>query len=275
MAESDPQENKVHPTETLADAELLTRTGEQASVRPPVLEGQVAAADGHRIPATITLVLPPAPEPISSSRLNVRHVEAFVSLMKVIIWPLVILFFFWMLYAPLIRMIGILPDKLLASTKVSVGSLSFEIQQSARAAGSPELAQLISGLSPLAIEQLLNTARSRQQLAGRGGEPQSYTMPSAVEMGAVRELEKKGLLQFERPPDEFDRFLKSLPLDEDNVIGGERIWYRARRPLTSSEETELTDQVYYLTESGKRVFDLIIAAVSQELQQPPSSKVEP
>ena len=216
--------------------------------------------------ANITLITPEK-NPSKTSIFDLKTFEAFVALVKALAWPLLILYLFAVLRVPLTKTIELLPQKFSESTKFSVGSLSFEIQQSAEARGNPELGKLIGGLSPKAVETLLKIGKTTTSLVSYSPDSQTYYLLDDQEMDALSELDNKNIVEFIGMPfDEFRRFLENLHLKKQE----NRLGFNPTRRLTVQEEDALKKQNYRLTEEGQKAFDLIIQVVSQQLENPPS-----
>ena len=223
--------------------------------------------------ATITLITPKDLDK-TSERLGIRYFETSVSLIKAIAWPFIVLLLFVILHEPIIKLIKLLPDRVAQSTKISVGSLSFEIQQAATASGNPELADLIGGLSTSAIEELLSLGKSFHRYVGSNDEEQIYYIPNETIKRTLLELEKAGLLKFDMPMDEFDRFLNGLNLVRVNPNDVNDTGYKPTRPLSPDEKNKLKAQDYSLTPVGKRAFELITEVVAQNIKKVPPSEAK-
>lgn len=220
----------------------------------------------RRVPleANITLIIPKEDQP-NNKFSDTKALEHFVTLVKALAWPILILFLFVVLRVPLTQTIELLPQKFSESTKFSVGSLSFEIQQSAKATGNPELANLIGGLSPKAVETLLKVGKTTTSLVSYSPDSQIYYLPDEEELDALAELENKKIVEFSPMPiAEFRKFPAALSLKKlENSTG-----YSPSRPLTANEEDALKKENRRLTEVGQKAFELIIQVVSQQLEKP-------
>ena len=196
------------------------------------------------------------------SQTALKQLELFVQLVQALAWPLLILLLFVFLQKPLRRVLAVLPEKISESKKLTVGGLSFELQETAKAAGNPELAQLIGGLSTEAIKKLLRSSGTSHQLVGTYrplNGPTEYFLPSSEEEAPLLELERQGLLQFTVPYWEFQKFVRSLPLE----VNGARL---SGQPLDGELEKRLFEQGYELTPLGQKAFELVIQAVASELK---------
>jgi hypothetical protein len=111
---------------------------------------------------------------------------------KALAWPIVALVALVAVGGPVRTLLFRAGDVLGASSKVSVGSFSLEVQKAAAKAGDPELGELIRGLGSEAIKLLLNTGES--QVTSRGMFPPEGIFPGS----AVEDLHRAGLLEFEK-----------------------------------------------------------------------------
>jgi hypothetical protein len=93
--------------------------------------------------------------------------EHIVDLIKVTIWPFMILVFLIFYGSEISQIIKIIPKKLENSSKISVGSLSLEIEKSARITGNFELAEIIKNLSENGIRKLLTLGSGPHSLMVR------------------------------------------------------------------------------------------------------------
>lgn len=221
--------------------------------------------EGHVFDACVTLLTARETNQ-PSGRLSIKHLEVFVSFMKVMVWPALILILFLWLRGPITKTVEVLPERISKSTKLTVWNLSIEIQQAAQNSGHPELAEIIGELSPRAIETLLRIAKDKHGLVATGDGQSVYFLPTSEEMDALLELERKGLLRFELPPQDFNNFAQRLPWEINQQTGE----YRPTRPLTQAEKEKLLQQQYYLTDIGRTTFDLIIQVAAQEFHNPAS-----
>lgn len=87
-----------------------------------------------------------------------------LELVKVLIWPLLIIGFFSLFYSPLSASIRLLPEKLRESKKISIGSLSLEIQEVVVQKGDSRAAASLRKLPQPAIQLLLNTGHMPSRL---------------------------------------------------------------------------------------------------------------
>jgi hypothetical protein len=115
----------------------------------------------------------------------------------------------------------VLPDKISESKKFKVGSLSFELQEGARATGNPELAKLIGGLSTEAMKTLLRSSKNRFQLLvsyiPEHGSPE-YFLPDRHTEETLLELERARLLKFDEVLGERDYALALAHTAPDEAL---------------------------------------------------------
>jgi hypothetical protein len=210
--------------------------------------------------------------------------ENINDLFKAILWPLIVLIIFFSYKAELNDIIRLIPKKLESSSKISVGSLSFEIEKTARKTGNEELGEIIKNLSEGSIRKLLTLGSGRHSVMIRNdvneyNKEKSYTLPR--DFNILIELEKNGLLKADEPLDQFLSFFKRLKPEE-------KIWYMSNSGSTSrsrdstfdekvvdltistskinSKELERIDRFgIELSEMGKKAFGIIVKVISEQI----------
>jgi hypothetical protein len=201
--------------------------------------------------------------------------EAVAGIIKTLTWPLVILFLFFQFRDPLGQIAQLLPTKLEQASKVSAGGLTLEIEKTARAAGNPELSRLIGGLSRRALEILLRTSRTESSSLASTSQTEGeamirYNLPSGQELEAMHELERKKLLDFGTPLDNWMSKLKrELVLQSGGGRSETYVASQGRNKLDENSAKLLWSAHYKHSELGAKAVELIIQSVSAELQKPP------
>lgn len=204
----------------------------------------------------------PTPQTLETSKLVLEY-------LRVLAWPLIIVGLIAVYRPPLGRMIDSLATKLEAANKVTIGSLSLEIQERARQLGSLELAEDLEELSPDAVAVLMRTPRDgRMILMSTNSErPDEFGAPSQNELEALGELEAKGLISFDEPLGDFMDYLESHAdrLEPYETWGSdERDWYEIS-PSPSVDRSRIRQQGYELTERGREAVEAITQALAAEL----------
>lgn len=205
-----------------------------------------------------------APIPSSSRGLDLYRVS--VDLVSAVAWPMLVAVLLVAYRQPLREITSALPQKFLAASKVSVGSLSIEIEEKARATGNPVLIQSLHGLSPEAVKYLLEIGRTGIPLFVEGktfGGPKAYSLWVNDRMPVIRELASRGMLEFGEDLDPFLAWVKSrfrVVRDRDGTE-----LFVPTPPLLPAEERRLRAQFYGLSPLGKQAWDSVLAAVSKEL----------
>jgi hypothetical protein len=189
-----------------------------------------------------------------------------VVLLSALAWPVAVLALFYLLHPQLVPILEVIPKKLAESTTVSVGSLSLQIEKKAEASGTPELADLITGLSQAAVEKLLETGKSSFALVSNEDGTDYYYLPLRADVAALRELARKRLLKFDVPWAEFETALAAANLAFGQGLGSEV--QRVQRKLSAAQKALVTKQSYALSEKGERAFDLIVRSVGQQFNGP-------
>lgn len=191
-------------------------------------------------------------------------------LLRAVAWPLLALGFVLLFYAPIRRLIEIVPAKLDKADKANVGYLSWEIQQRVRERGGTELARIVGALSPAAVEELIRIPRhGTMALPGSYSGPneaRGYVIPSSVRSNAFRELRSAELIKFAKPFDDWLNHLALLPVREEKVDpnDGERTIVLAT-PLTPQQE-EGVRQSYELTPKGEQAVQAIVGVIGEQLR---------
>lgn len=202
----------------------------------------------------------------------IKGVEATVNLVKAVIWPALILYVFFALHVPIDQILSELPEKLSEAQKISVGSLSLEVQAQAKRTGGMELAVTLQNLSPKAVALLININRAYWAVYSLDMQERKIFGPSPERVKLVAELQSQNLLVFSEDPLAFDKFLKTLQLTKTSEgrtseHGEEQpAEYKLTRDLTEEENKRLQREQIHLTELGASAFDSVVAAVVEQLR---------
>lgn len=108
------------------------------------------------------------------TRVN-SYLDIIAKIFGLVSWPIVVLIFLLLFFSQIREMVSLLPEKFAKSNELSVaGLLSLKIQEEAKATGNEELANIISGLSQEAIEELITLGGTRSyRIIGSGEEDSS------------------------------------------------------------------------------------------------------
>ena len=199
-----------------------------------------------------------------------RALALVVELLRAVAWPLLTLGFVLMFYAPIRRMIELVPAKLDKADKANIGYLSWEIRQRVRQQGGTELARTVGALSPAAVEELIRIPRHGMMgLPGSYSGPNGatgYVIPSSVRLNAFRELQSAQLIKFAKPFDDWLNYLAVLPVREEKADpnDGERTMV-LEMPLTPQQE-EGVRQSYELTPKGEQAVQAIVGVIGEQLR---------
>jgi hypothetical protein len=101
-------------------------------------------------------------KPTPPESAHIKFFEAGARLIGSLAWPLLILFLFLSLRQQITAVFSAIPTKLSESTKVAIGSLSFEI---AKQTGDPQLPKLIEALSANGLTILMVTGNESKFFA--------------------------------------------------------------------------------------------------------------
>jgi len=199
---------------------------------------------------------------------TIEFLKLIIEGIQVLAWPILTVILVLMYNRPLRKMLDSLSSKFSEASKVSIGSLSLEVQAKAREAGNPKLAREVGTLSPPAIEQLLRTPRVGDMILLSTSDYQgnrNYGLPKLDEMNALRELEQKGFIKFR---EKLEPFLDKLhALRNTSIPNSDRVWFAASGPVASSTDEKFRKQGYTLTDLGHQAVDAIVKAVAAQLAQ--------
>lgn len=213
--------------------------------------------------------------------------ENINDLIGTILWPVLILIFFVIYRKQISYVAQLLLNKLELSSKISVGSLSFEIEKTAKQYGNFGLGKIIKNLTEPSIRKLLTLGSGRHSMIVRGTKftegksESSFIIPNDYEI--FLELEKNGLVKFDEPFDGFLTFFKRLNPDE-------RIQYKSKQGISHDHRLDLSDIKYTefsipvsklssdqfkkidsygleLSESGKKAFEIIVQVISEQIKK--------
>ncbi|MCZ7402751.1 MAG: hypothetical protein O8C61_11070 [Candidatus Methanoperedens sp.] len=115
------------------------------------------------------------------------YYKVTVSLIRVVIWPLIVLYFFLSLQAPLTATIEQVPNILSKTSYITISGVTLEINQRLSDEASPELKLALSELSPEALKEFVNTGQGDHMTKT------SY-LGFSTEKAKLEELDKKGLI---------------------------------------------------------------------------------
>jgi hypothetical protein len=150
-------------------------------------------------------------------------------------------------------------------SKVQFGDVSVELNRRALSIGGAELAQSLRAISPQAVRVLIEADPKDKNITlvwttgygepGKG--PKLLRVPPHEQLDALRELEERGLVEFESQFSDFNEFRRILgELDtwpDENYIPAER--------LEDNERFVLESQFAQLTSLGGKAYDAIIDVV--------------
>jgi len=206
-------------------------------------------------------------------------------LIKTLIWPVILLLLLILYGKPIGKTINLLPGKLEQSSKVSVGSLSFEIEKTAISTGNRDLADMIKNLSETSLRKLLTigygslifTVSSEYDKNGKG-EKRYLTPQHIVEF---QELEKNKLIAGEESIDNFLKYFKSLGAIEETRYSNDdgtttySSTTQSNHPYTElsllvsklsvEDEKRIAKYSIELTDKGKKAVDIIVKVIAEQI----------
>ena len=119
-----------------------------------------------------------------------EYYEATVTLIKAIIWPVIILYFFLTLRGPITATVEQLPNLFYKTTHITIAGVTLEIDQRLQAIAPPQLQEALSKLSANALKELVSI-----------GEATHYTRSSYPDFAqlepTLKELDQTGLITLE------------------------------------------------------------------------------
>lgn len=213
--------------------------------------------------------------------------ENINDLIKALLWPVIIFIFFLSYRSEFNSIVKLIPKKLENSSKITIGSLSFEIEKTAKESGNGELAEIIKNLSERGIRKLLTLGSGRHSLMVRNettansNSEKSYSIPRDIDV--VQELAKKGLLVTDEPLDNFISFFMNLkPIEKEQYTWtdespidshGDPISQKYTElqipisKLNKSDEERIDHYGFQLSSSGKKAFDIIVHVIAEQINK--------
>ena len=149
------------------------------------------------IQAEIQLQSPVEKKEPDSHSAQLEWFKTITELIKSLSWPIVALIVLLTFHGPLARVISLVPQKLEDATKVTIGTLSVEIQQKALMQGQTKVADGFSKLSPGAVARLLRYGKgTTHSVISHNLEGTRLNYPEPMSMKYELELQKVGFLKF-------------------------------------------------------------------------------
>jgi hypothetical protein len=209
------------------------------------------------------------------------NIDSITNLIKTIVWPLIFLLIFLSYKSEFNRVIELIPLKFAESTRVSLGTFTLEIQETAKSTGNDELGDVITNLSEAAVRKLLSLGTERRSIIIRGSEDGEYILPDDYEV--YLELQNKGLLDSDEPLLEFFNFFLSLSPEAniryrnsrgqlsslmDHPTDSQIIQYKLNvNDITFSKERE--EKIEGLTvkasEKGQEALEILLEVITSQL----------
>ena len=204
--------------------------------------------------------------------------KLIVEVLRALAWPILFAAIVVAFHNPLRGVADGLAQKLSQANRVSIGSLSLEIEVKAKAIGDMEFARQIGNLSPEAVEALLLFPRNTNwTLLARADYKGKLLYGLPKNITTLRELEKKGFIEFKDLLEPFFAELNHLPkykfdpCDDDDMEGADDFtWYSPPFSVDSAEDKRLSGQSYSQTEVGRLAVDAIVRAVAAQLAREPT-----
>ncbi len=146
-----------------------------------------------------------------------------MELLAKISWPLLALIFLLVFREPIVKKIN-------ESSQISIFNLSLKVKESAKSQGNLELAVALEGLSPRAIELLIDAGDKSMKLAGYNYDETKISFNPNAFFGYL-ELEKAGFLQSAKLFEDLNKWIWDIP-------GESKILYLNKDGTKSSRPNE-------------------------------------
>jgi hypothetical protein len=201
--------------------------------------------------------------------------ENSIELLKVIIWPLILLLVLIMYHEDVKKIIN-------NSTKVSIGTFSMEVMREAEVQGFPQLGKLVNSLNEKEIKSILSLSKGiHSSVFGRS--KAGFTL--SEEFMVWDELQKIGLIEFENfTTDEIFKIIEDLNAEKitvyydknmgqssyegsDVFINESYIWEINSDQLSPEEIEKLKSYTFSLSEKGEQTIHIIVESLVKELNK--------
>lgn len=215
---------------------------------------------GHNIPSKIKLEL-------VTTEPKEKKTDLFsliLALIKTLVWPIVILTIYLQVKDPILHTFQQIPGALSQSQKLSVGTLSFEIERSLETDGDQELKDRIRGLSYDEFVELHRLYRRGRCWVVFSFDRKRFFLPGQQQIELWSKLSDRGLVTFPIPLYEFWGRLNVLPIKQKIEIesGYEYILkIRATDAEVRTVDTQCTD----ISEPGERVVLITVSFLFKQL----------
>ena len=196
--------------------------------------------------------------------------KLLIELAKALAWPLVALYALVYFRRPLRSALDLLPEKLRNVSKVTVGSLSFEVQAYLQATGDDELLRVLPKLSRRAFEKILDLRVTNHHyvLCSRGTSmavsDEHYTLRKDEDFSVLHELEALGLIRFAEPLVDFEAFFETLP-GYAAIAGSTSEGSVVVAALSADQVQRVEAERYALTDLGRRAYDAVFTVVIRQI----------
>jgi hypothetical protein len=213
--------------------------------------------------------------------------ENINDLIKATAWPLIVIIIFIFYRKELGSIIKLIPNKIEKSSKITVGSLSFEIEKSAKIAGDEQLGIIIKNLSEKGIRKLLTLGSGRHSIMVRSeklkNDIQEKAFTTPIDLDVLKELEKNGLIKIDESIDDFVAFFKKLkPIEEVKFKSADGSYrdteddnHKEKFMQLSISELSLTEEQrkkidkygLELSENGRKAFEIIVHVIAEQINK--------
>ena len=187
-----------------------------------------------------------------------------IQLIEALAWPGVTLYVIISFRVPLKNLLERLAKKLGESSKskISVGSLSIELENRLQKLGEQNLAVAVRSLPRSAFDLILRLGDTNHHYGFGSNANDSYYLPSHKMMANIHELHRAKLLAFPEPLEEFLHFVRTRPLFKyvPDPSGQDALGHAIlpKEGLSESERKRVEHMSFRLNEEGKHVHDTLL-----------------
>jgi hypothetical protein len=242
--------------------EDLPKTGEKGETRTRSDGSDGGRQDAPiRVAANVTFV---GNGP--SESLAIKWVDTLSALLKVIVWPSVLAFTFFLLRAPLVQILGAVPALLRGAKELKYGALAVEIQDQALKIGGPQLAASLNGLSVPAIEKLMLIGGRASDIAAYFWTDASGTQFLGLNFGAADvELANRKLLDLSQAESMISFIDHVSCLNKYGTTQDGYEEYKEVCLISAQDQNQILAARIIVTSAGKQAYDSIVKAIVSQL----------
>jgi hypothetical protein len=184
----------------------------------------------------------------------------------------VVLFIYFQLRHPIRTIFEELPTLVSHSSKLSVGSVSLEIQNALSNAGDTALAYKLKGISESEFTTLLDLESGSHYWFGISDNKKEVWLPPPDTINAWLDLKRRGLVDLSVPPDEFEKVISSFKFSSQLASASV---VQLPKPLTDEQVQKLRAQTVKVNDEGEKVVHAALRLFLNQLSNQGESKDKP